>query len=168
MWEHFPPDVKKALLGKMVYNDLAERSFAGVTEQFQCYSWIYMCSADVVSDTAKNGFLDRPTTRNQMERHQQGLFHVLPDEFQITLVMVDMEDAPENRKSNNNDLNWQLNMRHMKSELTWEKEFKHVKDEFIDALIYHRMCSSDVLWKIIAAVTEGLKILSTIKTSLGR
>ena len=30
-----------------------------------------------------------------MEVHQQGLFHGIPDELQITIVMVAMEDAPE-------------------------------------------------------------------------
>ena len=102
----------------MASNDISESSFAEVTAQVQCYGQIYMCSPDAVSNAARNGFLDRPTTKNQMEGHQQGLFHGLPDELQITLVMVDMEDAPENRQSNNNSLNRQRNMLHMKAELT--------------------------------------------------
>ena len=80
----------------MAYNDLAESSFAGVTAQVQCYGQIYMCSSSTVSETAINGSLDRPTTKKQMEVYQQGFFHGLPDELQITLVMVAMEDAPEN------------------------------------------------------------------------
>ena len=52
-----------------------------------------MCSAAAVSDTASNGFLDLPTTKKQMEGHQQGFFHGLTNELQITLVMVAMEDA---------------------------------------------------------------------------
>ena len=77
-----------------------------------------MCSKAAVSDTASNGLLDHITTKNQMEGHQQGLLHGLPDELNITLVMVAMEDAPENRQSNKNYLNRQRTMRHMKSELT--------------------------------------------------
>ena len=80
--------------------------FAVVTEQVQCYGRIDMWSAAAISDTAINGFLDCPTTNKQMDGQQQALFHGLPDELQITLVMVAMEDAPEKRQSNNNDLNW--------------------------------------------------------------
>ena len=32
-WEHCPETTKKAMLGKMVTNDLAESSFVGVTFQ---------------------------------------------------------------------------------------------------------------------------------------
>ena len=96
MWEHCPPDVKKAMLIKMASNDLDESSFAGVTAQVQCYGRIDRCSAAYFSDTARNIFVDRPTTKNQMEGHQQVFFHGLPDELQITLVMFAMEDAPEN------------------------------------------------------------------------
>ena len=86
------------MLGKMASNDLAESSFAGVTVQVQCYGRIDMWSAAAISDTARNVFLDCPTTKKQMEGHQQGLFHGLPGELHITLVVVAMEDAPENRQ----------------------------------------------------------------------
>ena len=36
-WEHCPETTKKAMLGKMVTNDLAESSFSGVTPQVQTY-----------------------------------------------------------------------------------------------------------------------------------
>ena len=58
-------------------------------------------------------------------------------------------------------------MRKMKDELTREKGLEHAEDKFIEALIYHRMWSYDAFWKTIGAVTEGLKILSIRKTSLG-
>ena len=47
------------------------------------------------------------------------MFHGLPDELYITLVMVAMEDAPEKRQSNINDMNRKRTMRHMEDELTW-------------------------------------------------
>ena len=122
---------KRRCFGKIPSNNLAESSFSGVTAQVQCYGRIDRCSAAYFSDTARNRFVDRPTTKNQMEGHQQVFFHGLPDELQITLVMFAMEDAPENWQSNNNDMNWQRTMRHMKVELTWEKGFKHTEDEFI-------------------------------------
>ena len=80
----------------MASTNLAESSFAVGTAQVKCYGRIYMCSAADFIETVRNGFLDFPTTKKQMEGHQQGLFHGLIDELQITLVMVAMEDAPEN------------------------------------------------------------------------
>ena len=65
-WKRFPPDVKKEMMGKMDTNNLAESSFAEVTSQVQFYGRIDMCSAAAVSDTARNGFLDRPTTKKRM------------------------------------------------------------------------------------------------------
>ena len=50
-------------------------------------------------------------------------------------------------------------MQQMKADLTREKGFKHAKDEFIEALIYHRMWSYDAFWKTIGAVAEELKNL---------
>ena len=57
-------------------------------------------------------------------------------------------------------------MRHIKAELTQEKGFKHAEDEFIEAIIYHRMWSSAVCWKTIGAVIEGLKNLKYKKDKL--
>ena len=96
------------------------------------------------------------------------MFHGLPDELHISLVMVSMDDSPENRQSNKNDMNWQRTIRQMKAELKLEKSFKHAKDKFHEALIYHRMWYSAALWKTITDITAGLKKLSTRKTSLGR
>ena len=101
------------MLSKMASNNLAESSFAGVTPKVQCYGQIYMCSTAAVSDTSRDGLLDHPTTKKQMEGHQQELFHEIPNELQITLVMVAMENAPENRQSNNNNINRQRTMQQM-------------------------------------------------------
>ena len=58
-------------------------------------------------------------------------------------------------------------MRQMKAEMTREKVFEHFKDEFIEALIYHKMWSSAACWKNIDAGTEGLKKLKYKKYKLG-
>ena len=55
----------------------------------------------------------------------------------------------------------------MKDDLTQEKGFEPAKDEFIEALIYHRMWSSAACWKTIGAVIEGLKKLKYKKVKLG-
>ena len=49
-YEHYPDDEKKAMLGKMASNDLAESLFAGITAQVQCCGCIGMCAAAAVSD----------------------------------------------------------------------------------------------------------------------
>ena len=58
-------------------------------------------------------------------------------------------------------------MRQMKAKLTREKGFEHAQDEFIEALIYHRIWSSATCWKTIGAVVEGLKKLKYKKNKLG-
>ena len=58
-------------------------------------------------------------------------------------------------------------MQHMKAELTRQKGFKYAEDEFIEALIYHRMWSSDACQKTIGAVTEELKKLKYKKDKIG-
>ena len=92
------------MLGKMVTNDLAESSFAGVTTQVQTYGRIDMCSAAAVSDMARNGFFARPTTKKSIDNDKRGIFFTLPEELQLTVVMVVMEDAPYTRDSNNEAL----------------------------------------------------------------
>lgn len=114
-YEHCPDNAKKAIIGKMASNDLAESSFAKVTAQVQCYGRIGMCAAAAVSDCDKNGFLHRSTLVKQIKRKstsskkrkkekKRGLYHNLPKELQITLLMMCVEDAPPTRASNNADL----------------------------------------------------------------
>ena len=95
------------MLGQWASNDLAESSFAGVTAQVQCYSRIGMCNAAAVSDVARNGFLNRVSTKSTNKKIKETtceLYHGLPKELQITLLVTCMEDAPETRKQNNDDL----------------------------------------------------------------
>ena len=74
-------DLKEALLGFMAVNDLAESSFAGVTAQLQVFVRIGMSSAATISNMARNGFLDQPTTNKEMGDNKTSLFHDLPEEL---------------------------------------------------------------------------------------
>ena len=58
-------------------------------------------------------------------------------------------------------------MQQMKVEFTREKGFENAKDEFIKALIYHMMWSSDACWKTTGTVTEEFKNLKYKKDKLG-
>jgi hypothetical protein len=56
------------MLGKIASNDLAKRSFDGVTTQIQCYGRIGMYAAAAVSDCDRNGFLHCGSIGNQIKR----------------------------------------------------------------------------------------------------
>ena len=58
-------------------------------------------------------------------------------------------------------------MQNIKAELIREKGFENAKDEFIEALIYHMIWSSDAFWKTIGAVIEGLTNTKYKKDKLG-
>ena len=78
--------MKKSMLGKMVNNDIAESSFAGVTSQVQTYGRIGMCNAAAISDMSINGYLSRPTTKKDLKEGNRGLFHDFPEELRLTAV----------------------------------------------------------------------------------
>ena len=82
---------KRAILGQWASNDLAECSFAGVTEQVQCYGQIGMSNAAAVSNVARNGLLNRDDSKDQINHattstkkkqkdKKRGLYHGLPKE----------------------------------------------------------------------------------------
>ena len=107
--EHCPDDAKREMLGQWASNDLAESSFAGVITQVQCCGRIGISNAAVVSDVARNGFLNRggtnkqincatTSTKKKQKGKKRGLYHGLPKELQITLLMMCMQDAPATRK----------------------------------------------------------------------
>ena len=73
--------MKKAILGKMVTNDLAENSFAGVTSQVQTYGQIGMCNAADIRKMSRNGYLYRPTTKKDLKEGNRGMFHDFPEEL---------------------------------------------------------------------------------------
>lgn len=173
---HCPAHIKEQMLNTMASNDLAESSFAGVTAQVQCYGRIGMSAAAAVSDVGRNGFLFRGTPRPQLKRAskntnikkkeiKRGLYHGLPKELQITLMMTCMEDSPATRKKNNENLERARDWRAQKEELAKVKGLEDAEDEFIESLIYHKMWDSDACWKEIADVTSNLR---RIKTKCGK
>ena len=66
-----------------------------------CYGRKGMCNAAAVSDTSKNVFLSRPTTRKEINEQKRGLYHTIVQELQITIGMVCMEDSTAVQKCNN-------------------------------------------------------------------
>ena len=80
-WDGSSDDLKEELLGFMSVNDLAESSFAGVTAQLQVFVRIGMSSAATISNMARNGFLDQPTTNKEMSDNKTSMFHDFPEEL---------------------------------------------------------------------------------------
>jgi hypothetical protein len=158
-YDHCPEEVKEAMLGLMATNDLAESSFAGVTAQVQVYGRIGMCNAAAVSDVARNGFLHRPTTKKEIEKGKRGLYHDLPEELRLTLLIVSMEDAPETRQSNNEGLEKQRECRREKEEVAKQKGLADAEEEYIDRMLYRQMYDSDACWKTARDVDSGIKKL---------
>ena len=164
--------MKRAMLGQWASNDLAESSFAGVTAQVQCYGRIGMSNTAAVSDVARNGLLNRDGTKKQINHattstkkkqkdKKLGLYHGLPEELQITLLMMCMEDAPATRKQNNDDLKRSREWREQKYKVAEDKGLEDSEDEFIEFIIYHRMWDSEAFWKTVTDVTTGLRRINT-------
>ena len=97
------------MLSQWASNDLAKSSFARVTTQVQRYGQIGMRNVAAVRDVARNGLLNCEGTKKQINHattitkkkekdKKRGLYHGLPKEQQITLLMMCMEDAPTTRK----------------------------------------------------------------------
>ena len=82
----------------MDVNDLAESSFAGVTSQLQVFGRIGMARAADIINMARNGFLDRPNTNNEMSDKNTSLFHYFPEELQITDIMCAVQEDPATRQ----------------------------------------------------------------------
>ena len=165
-YDHCPADIKKAMIGMMAVNDLAESSFAGVTAQVQCYGRIGMHAAAAVSDMQRNDFLSRPTSKKSISNNERGLFQCLPEELKITAVMVAMEDAPATRKSNVASVEAQRAMKAQKEELKKQKELANASDDYIESLIYHLMWNSEACMKTLNDVNSCLKNLNYKKDKL--
>ena len=154
-YEHCPEETKKDMLGKMATNDLAESSFGGVTNQLQKYSRVNITSAAAVSDMQKNNYLTRDK--------KKGLFHEFPDEIQIALVLVAMEDAPRTRTENMESLDAQRKAKRAKAEILKQAGMEKATEEYIDAIYYFKMYHSMACWKSVLDVNDGLKKLQTKK-----
>ena len=80
-WEYCLETTKKAMLGKIVTNNFAERSFEGVTSQVQTYGRIGMCNSAAIRNMSRNGYLSRPNTKKDLKEGNRGMFHDFPEEL---------------------------------------------------------------------------------------
>ena len=99
------------------------------------------------------------STKKKQKDKKRGLYHGLPKELQITVLMMCMEDARATKK--NDDLNRSREWRAQKEKLAKEKGLEDAEDEFIECIIYHRMWDSEACWKTVTDVTTGLRRIKT-------
>ena len=62
-----------------------------------------MDSAADIIDMAKNGFLDRPTPKEEISETKTSMFNDFPEGLQIPSHMCAVQEAPATRQSNTND-----------------------------------------------------------------
>ena len=109
-----------------------------------------MSNAATVSDVARNGLLNRDgtkkkinhattSTKKKQKDKKRGLYHGLPKELLITILMMCMEDAPATRKQNNDDLNRSCEWRTQKYKVSEEKGLEDAEDKYIECIINQRM-----------------------------
>ena len=61
---------------------------------------ILMSSSDAISDMARSGFLDWPTTNKDISDKKTSLFHDSPEELYITTIMCALQEALATRQIN--------------------------------------------------------------------
>ena len=113
-----------------------------------------MANDDAIINMARNGFVDRPTINSEMNDKKKSLFHDFPEEFQITAIMCELQEAPVTRKSNKDAMDRHGNAKQERDKLVkWEGSEK-ATDEFIQSLIYRQMWDSDWSWKTAGEVEK--------------
>ena len=127
-----------------------------------------MHNAAAVSDMKQNGFLMRPLTKKEIAKGKQGLLHDLPEELKVSLVLAAIEDAPETHKANLASIDRQTEMRREKEMAGLDKDTEALEQDYIEALIYHKMANLEVCWKTAREVDEGLRRLKYKKDKIGQ
>ena len=147
----------------MAVNNLADISLAGVTAQLQVFGRIGMASADAISDMARNGFLDRPTTNKEMSDKKKCMFHDFPEELQITAVVCAVKEAPAKRHSNTNGMDRHHNSKQERNNLVKREGLEKAAYEFIQCLIYRHMWDSVRRWNTADEVKREVRALKLKK-----
>ena len=91
-----------------------------------------------------------------------GIFHEFTPELAYCILCVAVEDAPEQRKRNNEDLERQEKARMEKEDYIKAKGMEKAKKELVEAYMFYDMYFSDACWKgNPTAVTAKLKKLDS-------
>ena len=150
-FEHSTEERKKALLGCECTTDIVESGLGGCTQQIQKYGRINIKAAAATSDVGRNGYLRRIAKGKKkgknVKKKGRGLFHQYSTQLQHCIVLMAMQDAPETRKLNTEELDKQRECKRNKEEMMKRKGMEEATEAAIDASYYYDMWSSDACWK---------------------
>ena len=156
-------------MGKRAVNDPAESSFAGTTQQLQCFGRVGLTNAGGVDQVKRNGDFNRITLVKKgktVVQQKLGFFHRLPEEMRISLLYMTKEYAAKTRKYDNDALEAQRAEKRRKEELMKDNNKKKASESFIDALYYHEMYFSPACWKTENIVDRELQKLKSKSAKL--
>ena len=94
------------------------------------------------------------------------MFHDFPEELRLTAVMAATEDAPVTHKANNQSIELQCERSQEKEDLKKELGLEDEQENYIEALIIHRMWYSHKCCKTATEVTKSFKALTFKKENL--
>ncbi len=133
-----------ALLGVMATNDKAKSAHGSVSGNIQRYGRINLFAVTVIANAKRTKIFQQKDAKNNPSL---GFFHQFEKEVQEVIVSVAMQDAPKTCERNNPDLELQAKAQKKKEDMLREKSLEKASEEYIDAVYYHRMYSSDACWK---------------------
>ena len=90
--------------------------------------------------------------RRQKKTQKQGLFWLLPQEVQDAIIQSAIEDAPDQRKRNTEELEAQCKAKEQKEQLVRELNLHNATEAYIDAIYYYKMYHSPVSCSILRSV----------------
>lgn len=135
--------MKRHLMGVHATNDIAERSFAGLTSQLESFGRDDLASLAGVSDLMQNGFLKRPTTRKAINANSRGMFHCMMEGLRLSFGKAAENHSPETIRANNVWLQRLHEAKRQKEELLKQAGIEKAREEFIHCLTYHLMWKSE-------------------------
>ena len=136
---------REALRGVPATNDNAESALGGATHQLQKFGRIGINRAAAINDLRRNNWLSRGTEGEKTKQKQKkGLFWLLPQEVQDAIIQSAIEDAPDQRKRNNEELEAQRKAKEQKEQLVRELNLHNATEAYIDAIYYYKMYHSPV------------------------
>ena len=127
-------------------NDNCKSALGGATNQIQQFGQIGIKHAAAVSDCRRNNWLHQgtqgeKTTKKKKER-KQGLFWCFPPEVMHAIIQSAIEEAPEQGKRNNEELEAQRRAEEEKEQLIRELNLHNATEAYIDAIYYYKMYHS--------------------------
>lgn len=152
------------LLAHKAVNDDSERALGMTTLSVQRGNNISLSNAAGEAGIKYNKVFTRPLPVHGKKKDdcRRGIFHEFTPELADCILRVAVEDAPEQRERNNEDLERQEEARLKKEDYIKAKGMEKAKKELVRAYMFYDMYNTEACWKgSPTVVTEKLKKLDT-------